>query len=85
MDNEINKGKLINDSIVFDYSTLPKYLIDSIKELEKYNEIGDWFNYDLKFDELEITAKSSLLHRQISESVYDTILKKYGGLYDKNL
>lgn len=72
----------IDESIEFDVNTLPKYLVEAIKELEKYDAENDWFNYDLKFDELEISAKSCVIHNQISEGQYTKILQKYGGLYD---
>lgn len=43
---------------------------------------ADWFNYDIKFNMLEIETKSNLLRNNITEGDYKTLLKKYGGLYD---
>ena len=53
-----------------------------IKQLEEYDKNGDWFNYDILFDELEITGKTYLRNRQITEQEYEKILNKYGWLYD---
>ncbi len=71
---------LFDRSIKFDISHLPKDIIELIKLLEEYDKVGDWFNYDIKFDELEITAKSYVISNTISESDYNTILYKYGSL-----
>ena len=68
--------------IKYDIAHLPEELITLIKELEEYDKDGDWFNYDIKFDYLEIAAKNYLLHHKISESDYKIILRKYGWLYD---
>lgn len=73
---------LYDHNIDYDVSHLPKLLQEIIKELEKYDAEGDWFNYDLKFPELDITAKSYLINNRISEYDYKTLLKKYGGIYD---
>lgn len=73
---------LYDHSIEFDITSLPEFLINEIRELEKYDLDGDWFNYDIKFDELEIDAKSYLRNRRITEEEYNKILEKYGGLYD---
>ena len=53
-----------------------------IKELEDYDKDGDWFNYDMKFPQLDVEAKSYWRNNRISEYDYKTILKKYGGIYD---
>lgn len=80
-DNKFLTDKpLYNHSIEFDISNLPKYIIETIKELEQYDKIGDWVSYDMKFDELEVYAKSFLNNNKISENDYNKILKKYGGL-----
>ncbi len=71
---------LFDHSVNFDISHLPKDIIELIELLEEYDKVGDWFNYDIKFDELEITAKSYVISNTISESDYNTILYKYGGL-----
>ena len=51
-------------------------------KLEELDKIGDWFNYDIKFDILDIDAKSCWRNNRITEYDYKTILKKYGGIYD---
>ena len=71
---------LFDHNVNFDISHLPKDIIELIELLEEYDKVGDWFNYDIKFDELEITAKSYVISNTISESDYNTILYKYGGL-----
>ncbi len=73
---------LYDYSIEYDYSSLPKCLIELIKELEGYDKEGDWFNYDIKFSILDVEAKSYLINGVINEYDYKTILEKYGGLYD---
>lgn len=73
---------LYDYNIEYDYSKLPNSLIEIIKELEEYDIEGDWFNYDMKFPELDISAKSYWRNGRITEYDYKTILKKYGGIYD---
>ena len=73
---------LYDYNIEYDISKLPKTHQEIINELEEYDKEGDWFNYDIKFDLLEIEAKSYLLNNRITERDYKTLLKKYGGLYD---
>ncbi len=75
-------GKLIDKDINFDYSKMPKSVVEEIKELEKFNETGDWFMYDMKFDELEVNAKGYMLAGVITESDFYKIEMKYGRLYD---
>ena len=74
--------KLMDHEIVYDYSNLPSELINIIKKLEKYDSLGDWFNYDINFDLLEIIAKSYVISNNLSNDEYQIILHKYGGLYD---
>lgn len=83
-----NKDPFITDKPLYDYNIeynynhLPSDLQDLIVKLEEFDKIGDWFNYDIKFDELEISAKSYYRNGIISEYDFKTILEKYGGLYD---
>ena len=53
-----------------------------IKKLEEYDNDGNWFDYDILFDDLDITAKSYWRNKIIEEYDYKIILRKYGGLYD---
>lgn len=73
---------LYDYSIEYDISHLPRILQEMIKELEDYDKDGDWFNYDMKFPQLDVEAKSYWRNNRISEYDYKTILKKYGGIYD---
>jgi len=73
---------LYDYTIEYDITHLPKSLQDIIFELENFDKDGDWFNYDLKFPELDINAKSYLINNRITEYDYKTLLKKYGGIYD---
>jgi len=73
---------LYDYSIEYDISHLPIRLQEIIKQLEEFDKEGDWFNYDLKFPELDVDAKSYWRNNRISEYDYKTILKKYGGIYD---
>ena len=73
---------LYDYSIKYDITSLPKDLKEIIKEMEEYDKQGDWFNYDMKFPLLDVTAKSYWRNNIITEYDYKTILKKYGGIYD---
>lgn len=73
---------LYDYNIIYDYSQLPNQLKEIITELENFNKTGDWFNYDMKFPELDVTAKSYWRDGIITEYDYKTLLKKYGGIYD---
>lgn len=73
---------LYDYDIVYDYSHLPNTLKNIIYELEKFDKDGDWFSYDMKFPELDVTAKTYWRNKIITEYDYKTILKKYGGIYD---
>ena len=52
---------IIDRDIKIDVSILPKSVQEEIKELERLHEEKDWFNYDLKFDELEMRAKGFVI------------------------
>ena len=78
----MNDKSFIDNSIEIDINNLPKELQEIIMALEEYDKKGDWFNYDFKFDELEVDSRSMLIHNMICESDYKKILEKYGGLYD---
>lgn len=73
---------LYDHNIKYNYQKLPKTLVDLIKKLEEYDKTGDWFNYDLVFDELEITSKTLYSRGYITSYDYKMILFKYGCLYD---
>ncbi len=73
---------IIDRNIKIDLAILPKPIVQLIDTLEELHKQKDWFNYDLKFDELEMRAKGYVIRNEISESVYKKILEKYGGLYD---
>lgn len=73
---------LYDYSIKYDVTKLPWELQDYIKELEEYDKDGDWFNYDIKFDEFEVVVKGYRRHNIISDYDYKTLLAKYGWLYD---
>ena len=73
---------IIDRDIKIDVSILPKSVQEEIKELERLHEEKDWFNYDLKFDELEMNAKRYVIRGTMSDSLYKKLLEKYGGLYD---
>ena len=81
---KITYGLIIDRDIKIDVSILPKSVQEEIKELERLHEEKDWFNYDLKFDELEMNAKRYVIRGTMSDSLYKKLLEKYGGLYDWN-
>ncbi len=74
--------EMIDRNIEIDVSTLPKSVQMEIEDLEKFHAARDWLNYDLKFDELEMNAKSYIFSGEISPGLYKKLLAKYGGLYD---
>lgn len=76
------EDKLIDESIEFNISKLPKMLQDMIKELEEYEKNNDSIKYELYFEVVESVAKSFLLNHLITEKDFKIIEKKYGGLYD---
>lgn len=73
---------LYDYNIKYDYSHLPTPLKEIIYALEEFDKNGDWFNYDIKFSELELDAKTYRRNGIITEYDYKSLLKKYGGLYD---
>ena len=73
---------LYDRSIDFDTTHLPSELRIIIMQLEEYDREGDWFYYDILFDQLEITGKIYLRDGEISEKDYEMLLKQYGGVYD---
>ena len=74
--------KMIDKTIKIDLTKMPKSILEEIKELERLNDIEDWFSYDLKFYELESNSKGYVIRKQISESDYKKLMIKYGGYYD---
>lgn len=73
---------MIEEDIILDISKFPNSVIEKIKELEKLNEIEDWFLYDLKYEALETDAKGYMISGIISESDFYKIQRKYGGYID---
>ena len=83
MEDKFKTNKPLYDyRIEFDTSKFDDRLQDYIKKLEKYDEEGDWFNYDLLFDEFEIELKGYVRHKKITDNEYKILLRKYGWLYD---
>ena len=77
-----NKKHLFDDTIKYDESKLPEELKKFITELKKYDELKDWLNYDIKFDEFEAIIRSFLRAGKVSEYDYKKLIAKYGWLYD---
>lgn len=77
-----NKKHLFDDTIKYDESKLPEELKKFITELKKYDELKDWLNYDIKFDEFEAIIRSFLRTGKVSEYDYKKLIAKYGWLYD---
>lgn len=74
--------EIIDETIKIDKSILPEEVVERINELEELHAKKDWFFYDLKFDQLEVRAKTYINSGGISVSLYNKLLEKYGGLYD---
>ena len=76
------KNKLIDNTIIYDYSHLPRELINDIEELEILNEKGDIYMYDSYYGAFESCCKSYLMNNEITEEDFTKIQNKYGGIYD---
>ena len=77
-----SKKHLYDDAVEYNEENLPEELKDYISELKKFDKVKDWLSYDLKFDLLEMRARTYLRYRKISEHDYKKICAKYGWLYD---
>lgn len=53
-----------------------------IKQLEELDKEHDWFNYDIIFDQLEVTSRCYLRNHAISDYDYKMITRKYGWFND---
>lgn len=71
--------QMIDHSIKIDKEELPKLLQNIIKDLEKYDKEGNMEMYDGLYEGLESFSKSFLLSGEITNSQFETILKKYRG------
>ena len=67
----------IDETMVLD-KNLPTELLGDFEELGKYDEAGDWLNFDLFFEVVEASIKSYYLNGRISRQELDKIFKKYG-------
>ncbi len=72
---------MIDHSIEFDKTGLPKGLRSLIKELEGYDSEGNWIAYDNIGECLESDAKECLIHGLITDQQFEILLRKYRGLY----
>ena len=67
----------IDETIEF-REDLPERLWRDFAELRKYYDAGDWFNFDIFFEEVEATVKGYYLAGKISRADLDCIFRKYG-------
>ena len=79
MNKELLSNKPLYDySIEYDITNLPEEMQIMIKQLEELDKDHDWFNYDIIFDQLEVTSRCYLRNYDITENDYKMILRKYG-------
>ena len=83
MDKEFLSNKPLYDyNIDYDITKLPEEMQIMIKQLEELDQEHDWFNYDIIFDQLEVTSRSYLRSHDITENDYKMIMRKYGWFND---
>lgn len=71
------KYNLIDRSVEVDETSLPKFIKNTIEELEKYDAEGNWIMYDGVSESLESGLKSVLIRNGITEKQFQLLLKKY--------
>ena len=74
----ITDKPLYDHSISFDKNKLTSFMKELVDELESYDKIGDWFNYDIKFEILESEGKNCIINGRLTEEDYNILMKKYG-------
>ena len=57
---------------------LPGELLKAFGELKEYYDAGDWFQFDMLFDLVEVRTKAYYLAGKISREDLDMIFRKYG-------
>lgn len=79
MEDKFKTNKPLYDhSISYDTSKLPQELKDYIEKLEEYDKEGNWFDYDIVFDQFEIILKGYIRHKIITDYDFNILLRKYG-------
>ncbi|MBQ2972387.1 MAG: hypothetical protein IJD68_07545 [Ruminococcus sp.] len=71
---------MIIDTIEIDVDKLPVVLQERIKELHELDESGDWLEYSIKAEQIEVVAKRFLLSGVITSKIFELICMKYGGV-----
>ncbi|ODM11387.1 hypothetical protein BLA28_32800 [Eisenbergiella tayi] len=66
----------IDETIVLD-KNLQTELLRDFQVLGKYYEAGDWLNFDLLFEVVEVSVKSNYLNGRISNQDLENIFRKY--------
>lgn len=66
------------DDAVTVRNDLPEELMEAFQELREYYDAGDWFQFDMLFDLVEVRTKAYYLAGKISREDLNLIFKKYG-------
>ena len=67
---------ICDETIVLD-KNLQTELLRDFQVLGKYYEAGDWLNFDLLFEVVEVSVKSNYLNGRISNQDLENIFRKY--------
>lgn len=71
------KNRLLNDKILIK-EKVPKALEDIILCLEECNKLGNFVDYQMYEDLLETVCKHLMLNDEMTESLYNKLIKRYG-------
>lgn len=69
---------MYNDKSIILPNNLPVGLQRDFDELQKYYDVGDWFQFDLLFEVVEANVKAYYLAGKISREELNLIFRKYG-------
>lgn len=69
---------MYNDKSIILPDNLPVGLQRDFDELQKYYDVGDWFQFDLLFEVVEANVKAYYLAGKISREELNLIFRKYG-------
>ncbi len=69
---------MYNDKSIILPDNLPVGLQHDFDELQKYYDVGDWFQFDLLFEVVEANVKAYYLAGKISREELNLIFRKYG-------
>ena len=75
-----NNTNWYDETIIIKKEDLTDFLIEMIKDIEKFDKEKDDISYFCLYDALEMQSKKEYNNNHISYETYTKILKKYGGI-----